>query len=149
MNYLETLREAPPRDPALVRTLTHRFIHPLGFVAYALVESGTVAAVLYVVDHLFFALAIAMRTYFQKIADPADIAATAGVSFTINHIAAVLLPAAYGLLWLVSPALVFLSGALLATMSLALSILVPHDPREGNEVWTDFTPIGVRSATTS
>ena len=105
--------------------------------------------VFYVVDHLFFALAIAMRTYFQKIADPADIAATAGVSFTINHIAAVLLPAAYGLLWLVSPALVFLSGALLATMSLALSILVPDDPREGNEVWTDFTPIGVRSATTS
>ena len=132
------------------RALIFEYLGLIGvFVAYALVESGTVAAVLYVVDHLFFALAIAMRTYFQKIADPADIAATAGVSFTINHIAAVLLPAAYGLLWLVSPALVFLSGALLATMSLALSILVPHDPREGNEVWTDFTPIGVRSATTS
>ena len=41
----------------------------------------------------FFALAIAIQTYFQKIADPADIAATAGVSFTINHIAAVVMPA--------------------------------------------------------
>src|SRR3546814_7865722 len=58
------------------------------FAAYAFVESAAVAAGLYVVDHLFFALAIAIKTYFQKIADPADIASTAGISFTINPIAA-------------------------------------------------------------
>ena len=45
---------------------------------------------------MFFALAIAIKTYFQKIADPRDIASTAGVAFTINHIAAVVLPAALG-----------------------------------------------------
>ena len=38
---------------------------------------------LYVVDHMFFALAIAMNTYFQKIASPEDIASSAGVSFTV------------------------------------------------------------------
>ena len=81
-----------------------------------------------------------MRTYFQKIADPADIASTAGVAFTINHIAAVLLPALYGLLWLVSPALVFLSGAVLATMSLVLAILVPRHPEPGREVWLGLGP---------
>ena len=73
------------------------------FTAYAFVEWAALAAVLYVLDHLFFAMAIAIKSYFQKIADPADIASTAGVSFTINHIAAVVLPAALGFVWLVSP----------------------------------------------
>ena len=50
------------------------------------------AAALYVVDHLFFALAFALKTYFQKIAAPGDIAPTSAVAFTINHIAAVFLP---------------------------------------------------------
>ena len=60
------------------------------FFGYALVESANAAAVLYVIDHLFFAMAIALKTYFQKIADPKDIASSAGVSFSINHIAAVI-----------------------------------------------------------
>lgn len=104
------------------------------FTAYALVESAAIAATLYVVDHLFFALAIAIKTYFQKIADPADIAATAGVGFTINHIAAVLLPALFGLVWLFSPALVFLCGAAMAGISLILALNVPRHPQPGNEV---------------
>ncbi|MFT4962482.1 MAG: hypothetical protein ACI92Z_003581, partial [Paracoccaceae bacterium] len=45
-----------------------------------------IAAALYVVDHMLFGLALALKTYFQKIADPADIAPTAAVAFTINHI---------------------------------------------------------------
>ena len=105
----------------------------LVFSAYAFVENAALAAGLYVVDHLFFALAIAIKTYFQKIADPADIAATAGVSFTINHIAAVVIPAAFGFLWLVSPAAVFLSGAAMAAISLLLSFLVPYLPAPGRE----------------
>ena len=44
------------------------------FVAYAFVDSAAFAVGLYVLDHIFFAMAIAMKTYFQKIADPADIA---------------------------------------------------------------------------
>ena len=70
---------------------------------------------LYVLDHLFFSLAIAIKTYFQKIADPADMASTAGVAFTINHIAAVVIPALFGLVWLVSPAAVFLMGSGMAS----------------------------------
>lgn len=104
------------------------------FVAYAFVEDGTIAAALYVIDHMFFAFAIAIKTYFQKIGDPADMASTASVAFTINHIAAVIIPAAFGLLWLVSPAAVFLSGAAMAAMSLMLSLNVPRHPRAGDEV---------------
>lgn len=106
----------------------------LVFVGYALVKDSHHAAALYVIDHLFFALALAVKTYFQKIADPADMASTAGVSFTINHIAAVVIPASFGVIWLVSPALVFYLGAGMAFVSLLLSLNIPRVPDVGNEV---------------
>ncbi|EGR0128123.1 MFS transporter [Vibrio vulnificus] len=103
------------------------------FVGYALVQSAEWAAALYIIDHLFFALALAIKTYFQKIADPADMASTAGVAFTINHIAAVVIPVTFGVIWLVSPASVFYIGAFMAAISLLLSFNIPAKPEEGNE----------------
>ncbi|EGR0199624.1 MFS transporter [Vibrio alginolyticus] len=103
------------------------------FVGYGLVQAAEWAAALYVVDHLFFALALAIKTYFQKIADPADMASTAGVAFTINHIAAVVIPVTFGVIWLVSPASVFYIGAGMAAVSLLLSLNIPAKPEEGNE----------------
>ncbi|WP_282152582.1 MFS transporter [Ruegeria atlantica] len=91
------------------------------------------AATLYVIDHVLFALALALKTYFQKIADPADIAPTAAVAFTINHIAAVFLPALLGLLWVISPGAVFALAAAMAMISLGLSLLIPRHPEPGNE----------------
>ncbi|AVO38999.1 MFS transporter [Pukyongiella litopenaei] len=91
------------------------------------------AATLYVIDHILFGLALALKTYFQKIADPGDIAPTAAVAFTINHIAAVFLPVLLGLLWVISPSAVFGLAALMALVSLALSLLIPRHPEPGNE----------------
>ena len=91
------------------------------------------AAALYVLDHLFFALAFALKTYFQKIADPGDIAPTAAVAFTINHIAAVFLPAGLGYLWIVSPGGVFALAAGMAATSLALALMIPRHPAPGHE----------------
>lgn len=105
----------------------------LVFVSYAFVENAQIAGALYIIDHFFFAFAIAMKTYIQKIASPEDMASTAAVSFTINHIAAVILPAALGLLWLISNAAVFLFGAGLACMSLLITQLIPDSPQTGNE----------------
>lgn len=104
------------------------------FVGYGLVQTAEWAAALYVVDHLFFALALAIKTYFQKIADPADMASTAGVAFTINHIAAVVIPVTFGMIWLVSPSSVFYIGAGMAAVSLLLSLNIPAKPEEGNEM---------------
>ncbi|CAH1524521.1 Permease of the major facilitator superfamily [Vibrio jasicida] len=103
------------------------------FVGYGLVQTAEWAAALYVIDHLFFALALAIKTYFQKIADPADMASTAGVAFTINHIAAVVIPVTFGVIWLVSPSSVFYIGAVMAAVSLLLSLNIPAKPEEGNE----------------
>jgi hypothetical protein len=93
----------------------------------------TLAAALYIIDHLFFALAFALKTYFQKIADPGDIAPTAAVAFTINHIAAVFLPALLGYLWVQSPGSVFGLAAAMAAISLSLALLIPRHPEPGNE----------------
>jgi len=106
----------------------------LVFTAYAFVENAYIAAGLYIIDHMFFALYIAMTTYFHKIADSSDLASSAGVSFTINHIAAVIVPAALGLVWVVSSSAVFLIGTGFALCSLALSQNVPDNPGPGNEV---------------
>ncbi len=92
-----------------------------------------VAAALYVLDHVFFALALALKTYFQKIADPGDIAPTAAVAFTINHIAAVFLPALLGYLWLTSPGAVFVLAACMACVSFLLALLIPRHPVPGRE----------------
>ncbi len=104
------------------------------FAMYAFVSNPWVAAGLYLLDHAFFALAIAMKTYFQKIADPGDIAPTAGVAFSINHIAAIVIPVAFGFLWLIDPAIVFLSGAAMAGVSLVLARLIPRHPAPGHEL---------------
>ncbi|GEA50692.1 MFS transporter [Vibrio inusitatus NBRC 102082] len=117
------------------KALVFEYVGLIGvFLGYAFVQSAEWAAALYVIDHLFFALALAIKTYFQKIADPADMASTAGVSFTINHIAAVVIPVTFGVIWLTSPALVFVIGAVMAGVSLILSLNIPAKPTEGNEV---------------
>ena len=107
------------------------------FLAYGgiyLFDWGVVlAATLFVLDHLFFGLRIALKTYFQKISSPEDIAPTAAVALTINHIAAIFLPVLLGFLWLVSPAIVFLVAAFLAFLSFLLALLVPKLPIDGNE----------------
>ena len=66
----------------------------------------------------FFNFAFAIRTYFQKVADHRDIAPSMAVGFTINHIAAVVLPAIGGILWMVDYRIPFLVGAAFSMVSL-------------------------------
>jgi hypothetical protein len=95
------------------------------FSSYALTQSPWVAALLYVVDHLFFNFSIAIQTYFQKIADPRDTAPSMAVSFTINHIAAVLLPAIGGALWMIDYRIPFVVGAAMSLISLLATQRIP------------------------
>ena len=107
------------------------------FLSYAVVDNMNIALVLYILDNIFFSISFAINTYFQKIADPADIASTSGISFTINHIAAVLLPALLGLVWIENHGAVFLIGASIAAASLILVRAIPDAPEIGKETyWT-------------
>ena len=82
---------------------------------------------------IFMAFAIfllGIKTYFQKIADPRDIAASAAVGFTINHIAAVVLPVIGGMLWMINYKIPFLAGAVLSFISLCMVQLIPAPKKE-------------------
>lgn len=120
------------------RALSIEYLGLVGvFIGYALVDDAMIAAGLYILDHLFFAMAIAIKTYFQKIADSEDMAATASVSFTIDHIASVIIPVTFGMIWMFNPSLVFYLGAGFAVLSLIASNLIPLAPAPGNEfIWS-------------
>ena len=94
------------------------------FTLYGLAQTQTMAVILYVLDNLFFTIAIALKTYFQKIADPKDIAVTSGVGFAINHIAAVSLPFTLGIVWMVSHSAVFFIGAAIGVLSFGLTFFI-------------------------
>lgn len=143
INYVLQMVAAPAMGRALGRfgersvmafeymglTLVFLFYGGIYWFGWGLVIAGA----LYIADQMFFALSFALRTYFQKIADPADIAPTAAVSFTINHIAAVFLPAGMGYLWATSPDYVFVLGAGMALIALMLVLLIPRHPEPGYE----------------
>ena len=95
--------------------------------------SYLVASVLFIADHMFFGLAFAMKTYFQKIADAEDFAPTAAVAFTINHISAVFLPVLLGYIWIHNNSAVFYLAAILSFISLIVALLIPRFPSKGNE----------------
>jgi predicted MFS family arabinose efflux permease len=97
------------------------------FMAYASVQSKWLVAVLYILDHIFFNFAIGIRTYFQKVADPRDIAPSMAIGFTINHIAAVILPALGGMVWMVDYRIPFWGGAGMSLISL-LAVQRIRDP---------------------
>lgn len=143
LNYVTTMIAAPFVGRMIGR-FGERFtliIEYSGLIVLFILYAGVywfdwpwqVAAALYVVDHILFSMAFAQKTYFQKIADAEDQAPTAAVAFTINHIAAVFLPALLGYLWLVSPATVYSLAAGMASISLVLATLVPRHPDKGCE----------------
>jgi len=103
------------------------------FAGYATTASALLAGALFVLDGVFFTLTLAQRTYFQKIADPADLASSTSVAFTINHTAAVTVPIAFGALGTINPSIIFWLGTAIASVSLTCSFLVPRHPMPGNE----------------
>jgi MFS family permease len=107
------------------------------FWTYSTTDSRMVVAILYIVEQLFSNFNMAIRTFFQKIADRQDIAPSAAVGQTVNHISAVILPIAGGALWMIDWRIPFWIGigvaacALTATMFInpALRRVVADAPR--------------------
>jgi hypothetical protein len=88
------------------------------FTAYATTDSKLLVAFIYILDQIFFTFAIAIRTYFQKVGDPQDIAPSMAMGFSINHLAAVFLPAIGGMLWVIDYRIPFFAGAAMGVVSL-------------------------------
>lgn len=101
------------------------------FLAYTLTGSAWVVGGLYIVEQFFFNFTINLRTYFQKIADPLDIAPTMALGVTINHVAAVIVPLIGGILWMYDFRLPFWMGIGFAISSLIMTqFMVIPKPEE-------------------
>ena len=100
------------------------------FAGYAYTDSAILAGLLYIVDCLVFNFSFAVRTFFQKIADKADIAPSMAVAQTINHLAAVVIPAFGGWMWVEwGYRLPFFGGMALTALSLIMVQFVDRDIR--------------------
>ncbi len=91
------------------------------FMAYAFVDTKALIFVLYIANNVFYSASMAINTYFQKTADPADIAPSMAVSFTINHISAIIIPVIGGALWMYNWRIPFVAGSAVALISLLLA----------------------------
>jgi len=100
------------------------------FTGYAFTESALLAGAFYVVDNVFFNFSMGIKTFYQKIADRKDIASGMAVGFTVNHIAAVFIPALGGLAWIIDYRSVFLAAVALCLVSLSLTQLIPWQLRK-------------------
>jgi len=90
----------------------------LVFIGYAVFENAAIASALYIIDHVVFGFAMGINTYFQKIAEPEDIAPSISTAYAINHISAVIIPVVGGGLWLLNWRIPFIAGAVIALTSL-------------------------------
>jgi MFS family permease len=97
------------------------------FIVYAYTDSKAVVAVMYILDFIFFNFSMAIQSFFQKIADPRDIAPSMAVGFTINHIVAVIVPVIGGMVWMVDYKIPFFGGAVLSACSLMLVQFIRTD----------------------
>lgn len=100
------------------------------FFVYSFSESAILVGAMFLLDQLTINFSMCIRTYLQKIADPKDIAPSSAVGFTINHIAAVFIPALGGYLWTLDYRIPFWIGVVLGLCSLLLAQFV-RVPRPG------------------
>ncbi len=104
------------------------------FWTYCTTDSRLLVAVLYVVEQLFTNFTMAIRTFFQKIADAQDIAPSMAVGQTINHISAVILPIVGGALWMVDFRIPFWIGMGVAAAALVAVQFIRLEPQEPEPV---------------
>ena len=69
------------------------------FAGYALVPSVLVLKGLWVLDSVLFSLGISITTYLNRIVRPGELMPSLSMGQTMNHVAAVAIPVAGGLLW--------------------------------------------------
>lgn len=102
-------------------------------ISYIFCDSAWLAAALYVVDQLLFCFTVSIRTFFQKIADPSDIAPSMAMSVTVNHIAAVVVPLVGGYLWMRDFRIPFVMGAGFALLSLIMTRFIKLPKKTGTD----------------
>jgi len=106
------------------------------FLGYAFLDSLIILSIFFVVDNLLFGFNLALESYFQRIAVcPEEVVCNMNVGQTINHIAAIFVPIAGGLMWeTYGSEATFIAGAAIVLVSLALTQLLDRDMTAATEL---------------
>ena len=99
----------------------------LVFIGYAFVPNLHALYFLFVLDSVIFLFNTATTTYVNRIAPPAEHTSTLSAGVAANHVAAVSMPLAGGILWTcLGPRWTFLAGAAAAVLSVIAATFVPR-----------------------
>lgn len=105
------------------------------FIGYAFIQRPWVLYALFVMDSAFFVCTMAMTTYLNRIAPPAEHTPTLSLGVAVNHVAAVLMPLLGGLLWKSAGyRWTFVLGAAVAAASIGAALAVPRRLEAGAPV---------------
>lgn len=97
------------------------------FSGYGLLEDRRLLYGLFVTDNAFFAFTMALTTYVNRIAPPAEHTATLSMGVAMNHIAAAVMPLTGGLLWnYVGYRWAFVTGVVAAVLSVLVALRLPR-----------------------
>ncbi len=100
------------------------------FSSYALVDNKYVLYGVFVIDSAFFAFAMALTTYVNRIAPSNEHTATLSMGVAMNHVAAVSMPLVGGLLWNLGSQWTFATGVAAVILSLAATFLIPPHQKQ-------------------
>lgn len=82
---------------------------------------------IFALDNLLFTASVGIQTYIRHTAPPEELSASLAMGLTWNHIAAVTVPAAAGLIWAAyGYERIFACGIVLAIASFAMCLTLPH-----------------------
>jgi len=99
------------------------------FLGYAYVDYLPLLVAFYLVDNIMFASSIALRSYLSKIAEEEDLTGCLSFGMTSNHITAVIVPIAGGMIWSAfGHQATFIAGAAFVTLDLIFALMVPKEP---------------------
>jgi MFS family permease len=97
------------------------------FFGYAFIGDVRALYVLFVADNLCWTLTTALTTYVNRITPPSERTPTLSMGVAMNHVGAVTMPLAAGLLWdSVSHQAPFFVGAVAAAASIFVALRVPR-----------------------
>lgn len=96
------------------------------FTGYAVIDYLPALIALYLVDNILFSSAIALRSYLMRISSNEDLTGCLSFGMTANHITAVVVPIAGGLIWnYFGHQATFFAGAAIVFIDLIFALMVP------------------------
>jgi len=110
--------------------VTCSFILVFIFAGYAFVEYLPLLIVFYLIDNILFGSSIALKSYLRRIAPTEDLTGCLSFGMTANHITAVVIPIAGGVLWsMFGYQATFIIGAAIVFIDMLFALRVPRAGR--------------------